>query len=355
MELNSQDFRWPAEWEPHDATLVAWPVNADTWPDIFNQIPSAFGRFVAALAQFEAVLVLAGGLGVSQAAAPVIDAACSASASRYPVRLLEILVNDSWCRDYGPMVLTAGNSNCSGVPAIVLDWDWNCWGGKYPPWQLDAAATQNFALHYHLPVLRPGIVLEGGAVDGDGDGTVLTTVSCLLNPNRNMCISQTEMERILREFLGARSVVWLSGKGIVGDDTDGHIDQLARFAGEQRVVVAEAYDADAPEAPALRGNFEAVESGRTADNRPLCPVALTLPQPAFDGNQRLPMSYCNFCLVNGGVVVPAFRDPADDLALQQLQDCFPERTVIEVDATDLVRGLGSLHCLSQQLPAGILV
>lgn len=348
--MDLTNHRWPAEWEPHAGTLITWPVSPDTWPEVFPLIPAAFARFIATVARFEPVWVLAAGDQVAESARPLIDRACESAGNRYPVTLLNIPVNDSWCRDYGPTIVMPRPDAVTSA-AVAIDWKYNAWGGKYPPWDHDARVASDVARHFGLSVVSPEIVMEGGAIDGDGAGTLLTTTSCLLNPNRNPELDQNQAEMTLKETLGASTVIWLPGDGLPGDDTDGHIDQLARFVEPGRVVVAEAWNEDAPEAAHLRANRDAIESARDADGRTLTTIPLRIPSPAVRNGQRQPMSYCNFYLVNGAVLVPTFEDAADNDALQTLQSCFPQRRIVQLDSTDLVAGLGSLHCLSQQIPA----
>jgi len=345
------NYRWPAEWEPHVATWTAWPVNPNTWPGIFDRIPRAFAEFAAAIAEFEPVRILAGGPGVIQAARPLLDAACSRRGSLFTPVWFDIPVNDSWCRDHGPIFLTGRANSVAAGSRVILDWNYNAWGGKYPPWNLDEHTAGRIAAALSLRSIRPHLILEGGAIEGNGAGTVLTTDSCLLNPNRNPGMTREVMNEILSVWLQAEQVVWLPGHGVVGDDTDGHIDQTARFADERTVLVAAPWSDDAPEAAALRANFAAVAAGRNSRNEALQPRPLPLPPPKFLEDNRLPASYCNYCLVNGGVIVPTFRDPADDIALQILSETHPGRRVVGIDALDLVWGLGAFHCMTQQEPS----
>jgi agmatine deiminase len=347
---NLSNYRWPAEWEPHEATWTAWPVNPDTWPGIFERIPPAFAEFVAAMARFEPVRILAGGQGVAESAQPLIDAACSRHGSKYVPELFEIPVNDSWCRDHGPIFLNGKRGTDAEGSQVIIDWNYNAWGGKYPPWNHDDLTARRIAEALGVQRLRPHLILEGGAIEGNGSGTILTTESCLLNPNRNPGVSRESMEDTLKVWLQADKVVWLPGHGIIGDDTDGHIDQVARFVDERRVLVAAPYDSSAPEAADLQANLSAVAASQNHNGDSLLPIPLFMPQPKFQQESRLPACYCNFCIVNGAVIVPTFRDAADDLAMQQLQNCFPDRTIVGVDATDLVWGLGAFHCMTQQQP-----
>lgn len=352
VDFDIVDYRWPAEWEPHAATWTAWPVNRNTWPGIFVRIPAAFAEFVAAIARFEPVNILASS-DVQRTAWPLIDAACESAAAGHEVRFFDITVNDSWCRDYGPIFLNRRPEVDDGPQQIILNWNYNAWGGKYPPWDLDNVVAGLIADQLQLPKVEPGLVLEGGAVEGNGCGTVLTTESCLLNPNRNGTVSADFWEDQLQRYLQALDVVWLPGKGVLGDDTDGHIDQIARFVDAATVVVAEAWNDDAPEADALRSNAQAVTAARTKAGDRFQIQNLRMPSPKFQQGHQLPASYCNFCICNDGIILPVFDDPADDLAADILQAIFPTRKVVCVSAVDLVWGLGSFHCLTQQQPREI--
>ena len=345
------NYRWPAEWEPHDATWVAWPVNPDTWPGIFERIPAAFAEFVAAIARFEPVRILAGGIGVAAAARPLIDTACSRHGSRFVPELIDIPVNDSWCRDHGPIFLTGRRGTAAIGQSVIIDWDYNAWGGKYPPWDLDELTARRIGEHLQIRGLRPDLILEGGAIEGNGAGTILTTESCLLNPNRNPGATRESMEAALMRWLQASNIVWIPGHGIIGDDTDGHIDQVARFVDERRVLIAAPFHPDAPEAADLRANFEAVALGRNSAGESLQPIPLVMPPPKFLDGKRLPACYCNYYLANGAVIVPTFGDSADDDAMQLLQDSYPDRTITGIDAIDLIWGLGAFHCMTQQQPS----
>lgn len=348
--VDPANYRWPAEWEPHEATWVAWPVNPNTWPGLFDRIPAAFAEFVAAMARFEPVRILAGGDGVAESARPLIDAACSRHGSRFVPELFDIPVNDSWCRDHGPLFLNGRPGTPAAGSQIIIDWNYNAWGGKYPPWDLDELTARRISDTLGIPSIRPQMILEGGAIEGNGAGTILTTTSCLLNPNRNAGVTRQSMEDVLATWMQAKNVVWLPGHGIVGDDTDGHIDQVARFVDERRVLVAAPFHPDAPEASDLRANRDAIAAARNSAGESLIAIPLFMPQPKFHENNRLPACYCNYYITNGAVIVPTFGDPADDTALQLLQDCYPDRTIVGVDAIDLVWGLGAFHCMTQQQP-----
>lgn len=268
--------------------------------------------------------------------------------------MIDIPVNDTWCRDHGPIFLTGRKGTDAAGKSIIIDWNYNAWGGKYPPWDLDELTARRIGQRLQIPCFQPNLILEGGAIEGNGAGTILTTESCLLNPNRNPGATRESMRAALVQWLQAETVVWIPGHGIMGDDTDGHIDQVARFIDERRVLVTAPYHSDAPEAQDLRANFEAVAAGRCSSGESLEPMELTMPQPKFLDENRLPACYCNYYLANGAVIVPTFGDPADDVALQLLQNCYPDRKVIGVDAIDLIWGLGAFHCMTQQQPSAQL-
>jgi agmatine deiminase len=232
----------------------------------------------------------------------------------------------------------------------VVDWDHNAWGGKYPPWDLDDAVPTAVARELDLPVFQPGIVMEGGAVDFNGAGTVLTTTSCLLNPNRNPGVSRKDTERYLKAYYGQHHVVWL-GEGIAGDDTDGHVDDLARFVGERTIVTGIEADPRDANHRVLQENRRRLDRVRDQDGRRFEVVELPMPRPIVRDGQRLPATYVNFLFVNGALLVPTFRDRRNDSrALEILQRVVPDRPVVGIDCVELVWGLGTIHCLTQQQP-----
>ena len=342
QKIDLSEFRWPAEWEPHEATWLTWPVNPDTWPGLFERVHSEFADVIAAIACFEPVNLIVSEVD-SGSATRLIDTACAEVGAGFPVHLEHIPVNDSWCRDYGPIFLNACSPSAD-LPQVIVDWEFNAWGGKYPPWDLDNRVPTVIADRLQIPRIATNVFLEGGAIEGNGQGLVITTESCLLNPSRNPELGRRDMESLLHRYLGASDVIWLPGHGIPGDDTDGHIDQLARFTAADRVLAASS--ADDPEAGLLRANRRALEGHAGISSIQDLPT----PRPLFFEEHRIPASYCNFVICNGGVVVPTFRDPADELALGVIQAEFPDRRVVSVDSTTLSWGLGSFHCLSQQQP-----
>ncbi len=254
--------------------------------------------------------------------------------------------NDAWCRDHGPAFLI----NPTEKKKMIVDWGYNAWGGKYPPFDLDDVIPTLIAKQYNIPVVHPGIVMEGGSVEFNGKGTLLTTRACLLNPNRNPHLNQSQIEEYLINYYGVNHILWL-GDGIIGDDTDGHIDDLTRFVNSDTVVTIVEESKGDENYEILQDNLKELKTLRLENGKPMNIIELPMPSPVVYEEQRLPASYSNFYIANKYVVVPTFRDKNDDRALTILQACFPDRKVVGLDSTDIIWGLGSFHCLSQQEPA----
>ncbi|HOV68014.1 MAG TPA: agmatine deiminase family protein, partial [Methanoregulaceae archaeon] len=255
---------------------------------------------------------------------------------------------DVWFRDYGPTFLL----HRDGRRRMLVGWHFDAWGKKYDALMADAAVPAHLASLTGLPLTRPGITLEGGSIEVNGAGTLLTTEECLLNPNRNPNLSRGEVERYLRDFLGVRHICWL-GRGIAGDDTDGHIDDIARFVDERTILLAVEDDPEDPNCEVLQDNRRRLESAVDQDGHPFCVVELPMPAPVVDADgNRLPASYANFYIGNGIVLVPVFQDPNDERALRIIRRAFPGREVRGIDCRALVAGLGAIHCISQQEPLG---
>jgi agmatine deiminase len=331
-------YQWPAEWEPQASVWLSWPRNLNSWPGHFEPVPGEFAEFVRLLAEYEPVNILAGGREVMEQARGLVGDLTN-------VTLHDIPTNDAWCRDHGPTFLTG-----AGLPSALVDWEYNAWGGKYPPFDLDNQVPGRIAELQGRRRFVPGIVMEGGAIDGNGRGCILTTRSCLLNPNRNPHLSQADVEGYLRDYLGAKKVLWLTGGEIAGDDTDGHIDQIARFVNPTTVVVSACEDRDDENYEPAQQNLREVREMTDQDGRPLVIVPLRLPRALYCEGQRLPAGYCNFLIANGVVVVPQFGDEADEAAVKTLAPLFPGRDVRLSPSLNLIWGLGSFHCLSQQEP-----
>ncbi|MBU6282280.1 agmatine deiminase family protein [bacterium] len=339
-------YRWPAEWERHDATWLAWPHKRDSWPGKFEPVPGIFVEMVRALSAGEHVeiLVLSDAHG-----SEVRGLLRAARVDPAAVRLHVLPTDDAWIRDHGPIFVQRERVDGQGTEIAATAWGYNAWGGKYPPWDKDRLVSREIARRLGVPVFDGGMILEGGSIEGDGEGTILTTESCLLNPNRNPSLDRAGIERRLRDFLCADKILWL-GDGIVGDDTDGHVDDLTRFVAPGRVVtVVEDDPADENHRP-LRENLERLRGMTDARGRRLEVIELPMPRPQLEQDQRMPASYANYYVGNAAVLVPTFDDPADARALGVLSDAFPGRKVTGIRATDLVWGLGAFHCLSQQQP-----
>lgn len=328
----------PAEWEPHAATWLSWPHNPNTWPGKFEPVPAIWAELARALARFEPVNILAGGDDVMRVAKSLVGDVPN-------VTLWDIPTNDCWMRDHGPTFLV-GEPNQQ--PALV-DWEYNAWGGKYPPFDLDNQVPRILAQRLGRPRFAPGIVMEGGAIDVNGRGTLLTTGECLLNPNRNPTLSQADIERHLADNLGVVNILWLEGH-VAGDDTDGHVDELARFVNPTTIVTVLEDDPADENYSSLAENYRRLKTLRDQDGRPFEVVPLPMPRPIYFGDQRLPACYANFYIANGVVIVPSFNDPADARAQSILRELFPGREVIAIHATDLIWGLGAFHCITQQEP-----
>ena len=338
-------YRMPAEWEPHRGTWLSWPHKEASWPGKFGPVPGIFAQMVRYLADHEEVHINVAGPEMEQEVRRVLADAGAGSGN---VFFHYNPTNDAWCRDHGP-IFVQRESNGTREQAVI-DWRYNAWGDKYPPYDLDDAIPLRVAEEYGLPVFSPGIVMEGGSIDVNGRGTLLTTEACLLNPNRNPTLGRAEIERMLQAYLGVRHILWL-GDGIEGDDTDGHVDDLTRFVNPTTVVtVIEDDPADANYEP-LRENLTRLQTMRDQDGTPLRVVPLPMPRPRYHEGQRLPASYANFYIANGVVLLPTYDPERDERARATLQELFPTRRVIGIDCTDLVWGLGAFHCVTQQWPA----
>ncbi len=347
-------YRMPAEWEPHLATYLVWPHNPETWPGKFEPISAVFARMAAAIAAFEPVRILVNDGQTARAARGLIERAPAPDqrgARLDRIEFATVATNDSWIRDHGPIFVNrlAGAAS-DGPDQIALDWRFNSWGEKYGPYDLDDVVPRRLAERYGFSVIEPGIVLEGGSIDVNGAGVVMTTESCLLNPNRNPNLSRAEIEEYLRVYLGVTTILWL-GEGIAGDDTDGHIDDLARFVAPDTIVTVVERDPADANFRALDDNLRRLKSLRDGAGRPFRIETLPMPPALHYDGVRLPASYANFHLVNGGVIMPTFDCAADAEAIATLARLFPDRRVVGVPAVDLVWGLGAVHCLTQQHPA----
>lgn len=340
MNIASPHY-WPAEWETQAATWIAWPHNLETWPGRFAPIPGQFQRFIAILSEVQPVHVLSGPHGA-------IPPARGSLRGISNVFVHDIPTNDAWIRDYGPTFVKRKDDGS----LVGIDWKYNAWGGKYPPFDEDARAAEAICRILRCQRSVSSIYCEGGALETNGDGTLLTTSSCLLSPTRNPGWTREMVCQELQIQLGVTHIIWVDGGGLQGDDTDGHIDQLARFTDSRTVVAAVSSVTNDPNAPGLQTNLEILRNSQNALGERLKVHALPTPPPRFIGDQRVPESYCNFLIANEIVIVPTFRhQPTDGRAIELLSSVFPTRKIIPLDAYDVSWGLGAFHCASQQQPA----
>ena len=336
-------FRMPAEWERQEAVWLSWPHNRSTWPGNFRPIPRVFAGIAAHISVREKVRI--------NIAAPLQGRAraliARAGADMANVEFFDHPTNDTWCRDHGPIFV---RNDRTGEVALT-DWVFNAWGEKYAPFDLDNRIPRRIGRALGLRRFEKSMVLEGGSIEVNGKDLLLTTESCLLNRNRNPGLTRARIERNLRDFLGVRTVLWL-GAGIVGDDTDGHIDDLTRFFSESGLVTSVERNRRDPNHAVLAENLGRLRALRTPSGRRFRIVELPMPAPCEFRGTRLPASYANFLVINGAVLVPSFRQPRrDGEAAEVLASCFPGREVVPIDCLELVGGLGTLHCVSQQQPA----
>ncbi|MGD0893646.1 MAG: agmatine deiminase family protein [Terracidiphilus sp.] len=346
-------FRMPAEWEPHAATWLAWPHNHQDWPGKFGPIPWVYAEIVRLLAERERVHLLVQDAAAEKRAAGILK---RAGANLAQVDFRQWPTNRVWLRDSGPIFVKNPRGKLN-----ITDWKFNAWA-KYDDWQLDNQIPERAAELLGLPACQPSIelengetrlVLEGGSIDTNGAGILLTTEECLLSEmqQRNPGVTRERLEQAFHDFLGMDQVIWL-GCGIAGDDTHGHVDDISRFVGAETIVTAVEPDTTDPNHEPLEENLQRLKAARTLNGKQFTVVELPLPKPVVFRGQRLPASYANFYIANRLVLVPTFHDPNDRVALNILAEAFPEHEVVGIHAVDLVWGLGTLHCMTQQQPAG---
>jgi agmatine deiminase len=336
-------FFFPAEWAKHTATWLSWPHKEASWPGKLGMIYGKYAEFIKVLTEGEIVRI---NVVDEQMAAFAKQQLQVVGADLNKVEFFEFGTNDAWCRDHGPAFLV----NYETKEKVIVDWGYNAWGDKYPPYDLDDVIPTKIGQQFNLPVYHPGIVMEGGSVDFNGAGTLLTTTACLLNKNRNPHLNQQQIEDYLQNYYGVEQILWL-GDGIVGDDTDGHIDDITRFVNTDTVVTVVEENKNDENYHILQENLQTLKTMRLLNGKQLNIVELPMPHAVVYDDQRLPASYANFYIGNAAVIVPTYRSRHDDKALDILQGCFPDRKVIGIDSTDIIWGLGSFHCLSQQEPA----
>lgn len=344
-ESKASEVRWPAEWEPQEAVWLSWPLSPESWPGRLAELQERFGELAAVISRYVRLRINA----ARESHAAVYKTIQRRGGEMAGVELFDHPTNDVWCRDHGGIFVTHRDGGLA-----ITDWKYNAWGGKFPPWDLDDAVPSAMARSLGLPSRSSPLVLEGGAIEGNGQGLLLTTEAVLLNPNRNPGWSRESVEAELYRLLGAERVFWLA-QGIEGDDTDGHVDDFCRFFAPNRLLLAVEPRREDPNQAILAENRERLQDLRTVDGA--CCEIVELPMPerltASDWRlERLPASYANFLITNGAVIVPVFGQAAnDDRALGILRDCFPGREIVGVNACDFVYEGGAIHCLTQQQPA----
>ena len=334
-------YRMPPEWAPHEATWLSWPRrDGISFPHAYDEVIPAFVQMIDALRDSEKVRINVMDRDHENEVRFFLK-----EIDTHHVEFFHIPTNEPWCRDHGPIFVKR-----EAEPRLaIIDWNYNAWGGKYPPFDLDEVVPTKIAVQLKLPVYYPGLVLEGGSIDINGQETALATKSCLLNPNRNPERSPEQIEQALRDYLGISQILWL-GEGIEGDDTDGHIDNLTRFVAPNVVVtIVESNPEDVNYQP-LQDNLSLLKKMRLTDGSKLTISRLPMPPRIERDGRRLPASYANFYIGNTVVLLPAFDAPSDKKAVATLKKCFPTRKIVPIDCRNLVWGLGAFHCLTQQQP-----
>ncbi|MCK0197280.1 agmatine deiminase [Ancylobacter sp. 6x-1] len=348
-------FRMPAEWEPHAGTYMIWPMRPDNWRAGAVPAQQAFALVAGAIARFEPCTMLVPPAGLASARATLLPS----------VTVVEMASNDSWCRDSGPTFVTDKGGRVRGI-----HWDFNAWGALYPDFEQDRALGGEVLARAGVPEYRAPFVLEGGSIHVDGEGTVLTTAECLLNPNRNPALSREEIERSLRDYLGVSSVIWLES-GLVDDETSGHIDNIACFVRPGVVALTWCEDPADPQHAISKDAYERLTRARDAQGRTLEVVKLPLPGPLYRTpeeavamevaaggtmnrgvGERLGGSYVNYYVGNGFVLMPALDPRHDEEARAILVRLFPDREVVALPTREILLGGGNIHCITQQMPAG---
>ena len=337
-------YYFPAEFAPHEATWLSWPHKEASWPGKIEAIYPYYAQFIKILSQSERVRINVADEAMKAFALKYIE---QAGADLNQVEFYFHPPNDAWCRDHGPGFLINPDAK---QKKVIVDWGYNAWGGKYPPFDLDDVIPTLIGKQFDIPVFHPGIVMEGGSVEFNGAGTLLTSTACLLNPNRNPHLNQGQIEQYLRNYYGVEQILWVD-EGVVGDDTDGHIDDTVRFVNEDTVLTVVESDSNDENYALLQHNLQQLKQMRLLNGKQLNIVELPMPDAVIWEDQRLPASYANFYISNKHVIVPTFRCAKDDVALSIIQSCFKDREVIGIDSTEIIWGLGSFHCLSQQEPA----
>ncbi|MBI2083035.1 MAG: agmatine deiminase family protein [Deltaproteobacteria bacterium] len=339
VSQTAYSYRMPAEWEFHEATWLAWPHNPDTWQGRQKFVFPIWVELIKVLHLHERVHILVNDEKMETEVRARLE---KADIDFKKARLHKIPTNDCWMRDIGPTFLS---------PPALINWVFNSWGEKWPPWDQDALVSSRIAEKMRpLPFLRPGIVLEGGSIETNGQGVLLTTESCLLHPKRNPNLRKEEIEKVLKDYLGVTKVLWLQAGAPEGDDTDGHIDNLARFVSPNQIMAPHTDDPKDLNYSLYNDNLDALKSMTDLQGKPFEVIPLPVPKPIIFNNTPLPASYANFYIANGVVLLPIFGDPKDDEAIRLFKTLFPKRRIVPILSRDLVIGFGGIHCVTQQQP-----
>ncbi len=339
----SLGYHFPAEFAKHEATWLSWPHKEASWPGKIDSIYPNYSLFVKYLTESELVRINVVNEAMKNFATLHLQ---QAGVDMNRVQFFMHPTNDAWCRDHGPAFLI---NPSAAIKKVIVDWNYNAWGNKYPPFDLDDVIPTLIGKQFNIPVYHPGIVMEGGSVEFNGKGTLITSTACLLNENRNPDLNQGQIEEYLYNYYGVEQVLWVA-EGIIGDDTDGHIDDTVRFVNEDTVITVIEENRQDENYALLQSNLKQLQEMRLLNGKQLNIVELPMPDAVIYEDQRLPASYANFYISNAHVIVPTFQSAKDDKALQIIADCFPDRKTVGIDSTDIIWGLGSFHCLSQQEP-----
>jgi agmatine deiminase len=338
-------YRFPAEWEKQQSTWLTFPQNTETWPN--EQLANAqksYYQLIKEIAKGQKVNLLVNDLATESQVKIHLDKINTSLAN---VHFHQIQSNDAWLRDSGPSFLINPEAEAK---KIIINWQYNAWGGKYPPFEADNQIPERIAEMLNIPIFTVPIVMEGGSVEFNGQGTLLTTRHCLLNPNRNPHLTQSQIEQYLYDYYAVSQVLWL-GDGIVGDDTDGHIDDIVRFINADTVITVVEQNPNDDNYTILQENLAELKTLRLPNDKPLNIIELPMPKPFYVFGERMPASYANFLITNQSIIVPTFECDEDEQAILILEKCFPSREVVGIDSREIIWGLGSFHCLSQQEPA----
>jgi agmatine deiminase len=340
MNPSDLTYKMPPEWAKHERTLISWPIqDSMVYPDDYENVCDGYTELIEAISEFEPVTVLVN---------PGDEEAVASRFSRKNITILTIPHNDAWLRDNGPTFIMNEDNELAGI-----NWGFNAWGGKYEPWDLDDKVAGELLKHYRTKQFDAPLILEGGSIHVDGEGTLLTTKECLLHPNRNPGLSKEEIESIVKKHVNIKKIIWLN-RGLIGDETDGHVDNVACFAAPGKVLIQVCEDPDDENYPISRENLEILKNATDARNRKIEVIPIQQPPARYFNGKRLTLSYLNFYFVNGGIILPVFgRDAAesDRLAKETLQSVFPDYTIRPINGMAIVKEGGNVHCTTQQMPA----